>query len=111
MWWFQQRGNENALIDLDFLGIDNVLVLRGDPIKSETYFSPENDGHKYASDLINQVCSMNKGKYLDEDIKNTHSTNFCVGVAGYPEKHFESPNMNSDIYFLKKKVELGAEYI
>lgn len=108
---FNKEETENALIDLDFLGIDNVLVLRGDPIKSETYFSPEDDGHKYASDLINQVCSMNNGKYLDEDIKNTHSTNFCVGVAGYPEKHFESPNMNSDIYFLKKKVELGAEYI
>ena len=108
---FSKEETENALIDLDFLGIDNVLVLRGDPIKSETYFSAEQDGHKYASELLGQVHEMNNGFYLDEDLKNSAPTNFCIGVAGYPEKHFEAPNMRSDIHFLKKKVEAGADYI
>jgi len=108
---FSKEETENALIDLDFLGIDNVLVLRGDPIKSETYFSAEQDGHKYASELLGQVNEMNNGIYLDEELKSSAPTNFCIGVAGYPEKHFEAPNMRSDIHFLKKKVEAGAEYI
>ena len=108
---FNKEETENALIDLDFLGIENLLVLRGDPIKSETYFIPEPDGHRYASELLVQVNNMNNGKYLDEEIKNSSATDFCIGVAGYPEKHFESPNMKSDIHFLKKKVEAGAEYI
>ncbi|MBT4882059.1 MAG: methylenetetrahydrofolate reductase [NAD(P)H] [Flavobacteriales bacterium] len=108
---FSKEETENALIDLDFLGIDNVLVLRGDPIKSETYFSAEQDGHKYASELLGQVYEMNNGIYLDEDLKNSAPTDFCIGVAGYPEKHFEAPNMRSDIHFLKKKVEAGADYI
>jgi len=108
---FSKEETENALIDLDFLGIDNVLVLRGDPIKSETYFSAEQDGHKYASELLGQVHEMNNGVYLDEDLKSSAPTNFCIGVAGYPEKHFEAPNMRSDIHFLKKKVEAGADYI
>ena len=108
---FSKEETENALIDLDFLGIDNVLVLRGDPIKSETYFSAEQDGHKYASELLGQVHEMNNGIYLDEDLKSSAPTNFCIGVAGYPEKHFEAPNMHSDIHFLKKKVEAGADYI
>ena len=108
---FNQEETENALIDLSFLGIDNVLVLRGDPIKHETYFKAEEGGHSYASELLQQVVAMNKGIYLDEELKNSSPTNFCVGVAGYPEKHFESPNMRSDIHFLKKKVEAGADYI
>jgi len=108
---FNKEVTENALIDLDFLGIDNVLALRGDPIKSETYFTPEEDGHKYASELLGQVHNMNKGIYLDEDLKNSAPTDFCIGVAGYPEKHFEAANMESDIHFLKKKVEAGADYI
>lgn len=108
---FSKEETENALIDLDFLGIDNVLVLRGDPIKSETYFSAEQDGHKYASELLGQVNEMNNGLYLDEELKNSAPTDFCIGVAGYPEKHFEAPNMRSDIHFLKKKVEAGADYI
>ena len=108
---FSKEETENALIDLDFLGIDNVLVLRGDPIKSETYFSAEQDGHKYASELLGQVNEMNNGLYLDEELKSSAPTNFCIGVAGYPEKHFEAPNMRSDIHFLKKKVEAGADYI
>jgi len=108
---FNKEETENALIDLDFLGVDNVLVLRGDPIKSETYFTAEEGGHKYASELLGQVNEMNNGIYLDEDLKNSAPTDFCIGVAGYPEKHFEAANMRSDIHFLKKKVEAGADYI
>jgi methylenetetrahydrofolate reductase (NADPH) len=108
---FNEEETENALIDLDFLGVDNVLVLRGDPIKSETYFKPNEGGHSYASELLQQVNQMNKGIYLDDELKNSASTDFCVGVAGYPEKHFEASNMRSDIHFLKKKVEAGADYI
>ena len=108
---FNQEETENALIDLDFLGIDNLLVLRGDPINSETYFVAEKGGHNYASELIKQVDGLNKGIYLDNNLKNSSKTNFCMGVAGYPEKHFEAPNMDSDIHFLKKKIEHGADYI
>ena len=108
---FNQEETENALIDLDFLGVDNVLLLRGDPIKNETYFTAEEGGHSYASELLQQVVAMNKGIYLDEELKNSSPTNFCIGVAGYAEKHFEAPNMRSDIHFLKKKVEAGADYI
>ena len=108
---FNKEETENALIDLDFLGIDNVLVLRGDPIKSETYFTAEEGGHKFASGLLKQVDGMNNGVYLDEELKNSAKTDFCIGVAGYPEKHFEAANMRSDIHFLKKKVEAGADYI
>lgn len=108
---FNKEETENALIDLNFLGVDNVLVLRGDPIKSETYFVAEEGGHKYASELLKQVDGMNNGLYLDDQLKNSAPTDFCIGVAGYAEKHFEAPNMSSDIHFLKKKVEAGADYI
>lgn len=108
---FSREETENALIDLNFLGIDNVLVLRGDPIKSEGIFKAEEGGHAYASDLLQQVMEMNAGKYLDPDTRNPASTRFCAGVAGYPEKHFEAPSMNSDLKYLKLKVDLGAEYI
>jgi len=108
---FSMEETENALIDLDFLGVDNVLVLRGDPIKSEGSFIPTPNGHNYALDLLKQVINMNKGIYLDDSLSGTKETSFCVGVAGYPEKHFEAPNFNSDIKYLKKKVEAGAEYV
>lgn len=108
---FTREETENALIDLHFLGIDNVLVLQGDAIKSESRFVPEPDGHRYASELLQQVVSMNKGLYLDEDMQNATPTNFCVGVAGYPEKHFSAPNLKNDLKYLKLKVDLGAEYI
>lgn len=108
---FSKEETENALIDLNFLGIDNVLALRGDSIKSEREFKPEPDGNAYASDLVEQISAMNKGEYLDEELQNAIPSNFCIGVAGYPEKHFEAPNMNFDLKWLKKKVELGAEYI
>jgi methylenetetrahydrofolate reductase (NADPH) len=108
---FSKQETENALIDLQFLGIDNVLLLRGDSIKTEPSFVPEPDGNAYAIDLVNQVSNMNKGIYLEEDIKDLQPTNFCIGVAGYPEKHAEAPNMISDIKYLKAKVDAGAEFI
>lgn len=108
---FSKEETENALIDLNFLGIDNVLLLRGDAIKSESVFTPEPDGHNFATDLIQQVVNMNKGVYLDDEVQNALPSNFSIGVAGYPEKHFESPNMKTDLKWLKKKVELGADYI
>ena len=108
---FSKEETENALIDLNFLGIDNVLALRGDNIKSEPEFVPEPDGNAYASELVAQVACMNKGEYMDDELQNAIPTDFCIGVAGYPEKHFEAPNMNFDLKWLKRKVELGAEYI
>ena len=108
---FSRQETEDALIDLAFLGIDNVLVLRGDAAKNESSFEPEPGGNRYAIDLMKQVINMNNGIYLEEDLKNAVKTNFCIGVAGYPEKHFEAPNMKSDMQFLKAKVEAGAEYI
>src|SRR5688572_28812225 len=108
---FSREETENALIDLHFLGIDNVLVLQGDGIKNEGRFVPEPDGHKFASDLLQQVVNMNQGKYLDEELLATAPTNFCIGVAGYPEKHFAAPNMKTDLKYLKLKVDLGAEYV
>ena len=108
---FSKEETENALIDLNFLGIDNVLALRGDQIKSEDQFIPEPDGNAYASELVEQISKMNQGDYIDEELQNAIPTDFCIGVAGYPEKHFEAPNMSFDLQWLKKKVELGAEYI
>lgn len=108
---FTKEDTENLLIDLDFLGIDNVVALRGDAVKSETYFKSEKDGHKYASELVTQISNLNNGIYLDEDLQNSTKTNFCIGVAGYPEKHMEAPSLDSDIGFLKKKIENGADYI
>jgi len=108
---FTREDTENALIDLNFLGVNNVLVVRGDPQPGLKSFVPEADGNKYAIETVIQIANLNKGVYLDSNIRNSRSTNFCVGVAGYPEKHSESPNMDSDIHFLKKKIEAGANYI
>ena len=108
---FSVEETENALIDLDFVGVRNVLALRGDAIRSEGRFKAEADGHAFAIDLVDQIVDLNKGIYLDPDLKNTMATDFCIGVAGYPEKHFEAPNPDSDLRWLKKKVEHGAEYI
>jgi methylenetetrahydrofolate reductase (NADPH) len=108
---FTKEETEDALIDLSFLGIDNVLVLRGDSIKSEGAFHPEPGGNAYAIDLLQQVVAMNKGQFLEEELLDAEPTTFCIGVAGYPEKHFESPNMKTDLKYLKMKVDMGAEYI
>lgn len=108
---FSKEETENALIDLNFLGIDNVLVLQGDVRKPDRIFEPELDGHKYASELLSQVVDLNNGIFLDEEIENAASSNFCIGVAGYPEKHTTAPNLESDLKFLKQKVDGGADYI
>lgn len=108
---FSREETENALIDLHFLGIDNVLVLQGDAIKNEGRFVAEPDGHKYASELLEQVANMNTGIFLDEELQNKAPTDFCMGVAGYPEKHFSAPNLKTDLKYLKLKVDRGAEYI
>lgn len=107
---FSKEDTENALIDLQFLGIDNVLALRGDPIKTEVTFKPAVNGHKYAVELIEQIQNMNKGQYTLDEIK-LEPTDFCVGAAGYPEKHFEAMNMETDLHYLKQKVDRGADYI
>ncbi|MES2800267.1 MAG: methylenetetrahydrofolate reductase [NAD(P)H] [Bacteroidota bacterium] len=107
---FSKEETENALIDLQFLGIDNVLALRGDSIKTESNFRPHSDGHAYAVDLINQISEMNRGTYMMDDVQ-LEPTDFCIGAAGYPEKHFEAMNLTTDLQYLKAKVDAGAEYI
>jgi methylenetetrahydrofolate reductase (NADPH) len=108
---FGVNETEDALINLNYLGIDNVLVLRGDAAKNEASFEAEPGGHAYAIDLLKQVTNLNEGVYLEEELKNTSKTKFCIGVAGYPEKHFEAPNMDTDMQYLKQKVDAGADYI
>ncbi len=107
---FSKEETENALIDLQFLGIDNVLALRGDSIKTESSFRPHEDGHEFAVDLIKQVKAMNEGNYMMDDVQLA-PTEFCIGAAGYPEKHFEAMNLSTDLQYLKAKVDAGAEYI
>lgn len=102
---------ESELLDLNFMGIDNVVALRGDAIPGQRYFTPEADGFAHSSELVEMISSLNAGKYLDPNVKNGISTDFCVGVAGYPEKHFEAANIETDIAHLKDKVEAGAHYI
>ncbi len=108
---FSKEETENALIDLHFLGIDNVLAIRGDHIKSEKSFIPHPQGHSHALDLVKQVARMNKGKYLDESLMDATPSDFCIGVAGYPEKHFEAMSHDTDFSYLKQKIEAGADYI
>jgi len=96
---------------LAFLGINNVLALRGDARNMDSRFIPEPGGHKYAVDLVHQLQHMNVGQYLDQNLANAAPTEFCIGVAGYPEKHFEAPNFDIDLKYLKDKVEAGADYI
>lgn len=108
---FTKRDTEDALIDLNFLGIDNVLVLRGDAAKNEANFEAEPGGHGYAVDLLKQVMNLKNGVYLEDDIKNGEKPDFCIGTAGYPEKHFEAPNLETDLQHLKAKVDAGADYI
>ena len=108
---FSKEETENALIDLHFLGINNVLALRGDARQFETKFIPDEGGHAYAVDLVGQVQDMNNGIYMDSNIENGAKTEFCIGVAGYPEKHFESPNLDLDLQYLKAKIDAGASYI
>ncbi|MET0298332.1 MAG: methylenetetrahydrofolate reductase, partial [Flavitalea sp.] len=108
---FNKRETEDALIDLNFIGVENVLVLRGDAAKNETVFEPEPDGNRNAFELLKQVNNLNNGIYLEDDIRDGFRTNFSIGVAGYPEKHFEAPNLDTDLTYLKEKVDAGAEWI
>jgi len=108
---FTKEETENVLIEMKFLGIGDILALRGDPQKGFRSFTPEKNGHTNAVDLVSQIIDMNHGRYLENNLSNATPTNFCVGVAGYPEKHFEAPNMMIDLENLKKKVDAGASYI
>lgn len=108
---FSVEETENALIDLNFLGINNVLALRGDARQFEDKFVAEENGHKFAIELVRQIVGMNEGRYLDANIVNGERTDFCIGIAGYPEKHFEAPNFDTDLTYTKMKVDAGAGYI
>ncbi len=102
---------EDALIDMDFLGIENVLALRGDKSQTEREFMPHQQGHSHALGLVSQIAAMNRGEFIDSQTEEIHRTNFAIGVAGYPEKHFAAKSMESDIAQLKAKIEAGAEYV
>ena len=108
---FTKEETEYALIDLNFLGIDNVLALRGDCIKGQKTFEPTPGGHRFADELGHQIHQMNRGLYLSDELQNPTSTKFCIGVAGYPEKHYEAPNLKTDLKYLKQKIDNGAEYV
>lgn len=108
---FTKSETEHVLIDLNFLGINNVLALRGDGVKNQHVFKPTVNGHSNANELVTQIKNLGEGKYLEEDLKNNTPLDFCIGVAGYPEKHFESPNLEQDLIYLKQKVDAGADYI
>ena len=108
---FTKEDTENALIDLNFLDIKNVLALRGDAMTFEEKFNPTLGGHSHALDLVRQIADMNSGKYLDPNIEKGSRTDFCIGIAGYPEKHFEAPNMDYDLHFTTEKIKAGADYI
>ncbi|MEJ2162149.1 MAG: methylenetetrahydrofolate reductase [NAD(P)H] [Robiginitalea sp.] len=108
---FTREETEYLLVDCQYLGIDNIMALRGDAMKEEKYFTPTMGGHTYASDLIRQIADLNKGIYLHEVVETDRCPDFCIGVAGYPEKHMEAPSMKTDLKWLKYKVDLGAEYV
>lgn len=108
---FTKEETEYLLVDCHYLGIDNIMALRGDAMKEEKYFEPSEGGHEYASDLVTQISNLNQGRYLHEVIETDDCADFCIGVAGYPEKHMEAPSMKSDLKWLKYKVDLGAHYV
>ena len=108
---FTREETEDFLIELSYLGIENVLAIRGD---DSGYEKPVPEGksiNKYASELVKQIVDMNKGKYLEENLLDAKPSNFCIGVSGYPEKHFEAPNLKTDIHYVKTKVDAGADYV
>jgi methylenetetrahydrofolate reductase (NADPH) len=108
---FTKEETEYVLVDCHYLGLDNVMALRGDAMKHEKYFTPTKDGNNYAVELVKQIKNLNKGKYLHEIIETPYNANFCIGVAGYPEKHMESPSLDTDLRYLKEKVDAGADYV
>ena len=108
---FTKEETEYLLVDCDYLGIQNVMALRGDAMSHQKYFEKTNGGHPFAKDLVTQINDLNSGKYLHDVIETSHKSNFCIGVAGYPEKHLESPSMQTDLKYLKEKVDAGADYV
>lgn len=108
---FTKEETEYLLVDCHYLGIDNVMALRGDAMRHQKYFEASKGGHMYAKDLVEQIQGLNCGKYLHDVIEANHKAEFCIGVAGYPEKHIEAPSLNSDLKRLKEKVEAGADYV
>lgn len=108
---FTKEETEYLLVDCHYLGIDNLVALRGDPMKGEKYFVPAKGGHSYAIDLVKQIKKMNDGHFLHGDVEMKHKPNFCIGVAGYPEKHIEAPSLDEDLRRLKEKVDAGADYV
>jgi methylenetetrahydrofolate reductase (NADPH) len=107
---FTKEETEDFLIDLHYLGIENALLLRGDQEKGEAHFVPKPGGHAYANELVEQVAAMNHGILLHEETESL-PTNFCIGVAGYPEKHIDAVSFDQDLTYLKQKVDAGADYI
>lgn len=108
---FTKEETEYMLVDCHYLGLDNVMALRGDAMSHERYFKPNEGGHSFARNLVMQIANLNKGKYLHQTIDNQYKTDFCIGVAGYPEKHIEAPSMDTDLKHLKEKVDAGADYV
>ena len=108
---FTKEETEYLLVDCHYLGIDNVMALRGDAMKDEKYFIPKNGGNNYAVDLVKQIKRLNNGQYLHDLIDVDNKSDFCIGVAGYPEKHLESPSLQSDLKRLKEKADAGADYV
>ncbi len=108
---FSKEETEYVLVDCHYLGIKNIMALRGDARKDEAFFTPHPEGNKYANDLVSQVNDLNNGKYLHDLVESQHLFDFCIGVAGYPEKHMEAPSMDTDLRRLKQKVDAGADYV
>lgn len=108
---FSKEETEYVLVDCHYLGIDNVMALRGDAMKDEKYFKPAIGGHEYATGLVKQLHDLNCGSYLHDTVETDHCADFCIGVAGYPEKHLEAPSLKSDLKRLKEKVDAGAHYV
>lgn len=108
---FTKEETEYLLVDCHYLGINNVMALRGDAMKHQSYFEPTSGGHTYAKELVDQILNLNKGRYLHDVMEIDDYCDFCIGVAGYPEKHIESPSLQSDLKRLKEKVDAGADYV